>query len=570
MRLKQKSLVILAFLLVVSSLFFSVNAAESFVGEAEGHGGLVKLEVFIENQEIEKIEVLENNESSFTEVAFERIISNIVETNGTASVDAVSGATVTSEAIIVAVEDAVSKSGVELAAADAAESESNTDISTDVVVIGGGGAGLSAATEAKNNGAAVILVEKNAFLGGNTAYATGGLNAAETEPQKENGIEDSVELFYEDTMEGGKQQNNPELVEVLTSRAKESVAWLRNMGADLSDVGRLGGSSVNRTHRPTGGAAVGEHLVNVLKTNAEEAGVTIKLETKAVEILHDGNKVSGIVVENENGSYEIQAEAVIIASGGFGANSEKVVEYDSSLEGFGTTNAPGATGDALDFTAPLDVDLVDMAQIQTHPTVVPEKNKMITEAVRGNGGILVNREAERFVDELETRDVVSEAELAQEGQTAFLIFDHGVRESLSAIESYYKAGLLTEAESLEELGEKLNVDGEQLAATVSTYNGYVEAGEDQDYGRDSLTAELTKAPYYAVEVGPAVHHTMGGLKINTDTEVITESGEVIKGLYAAGEVTGGVHGANRLGGNALADITTFGRIAGTNAAEFIK
>lgn len=569
MFLKKRSIVLLAVILLVSSLFSPVNAAESFVGEAEGHNGLIKLEVFIENQEIKSIEVLESNESDFTKEAFNKLISDITSQN-TTSVDLVSGATNTSKGIVAAVEAAVAKAGVALTETSAAKTEANIDISTDLVVIGGGGAGLSAVTEASNNGIDVILVEKNAVLGGNTAYATGGLNAAETEVQKEKGIEDNIELFYEDTMEGGNHQNNSNLVEVLTKKAKESVAWLRAMGADLTDVGRMGGASASRAHRPTGGAAVGSHLVDVLKTNAGEAEVDVKLNTKAVEILYDGNQVSGIVVENENGSYNINAKAVIIATGGFGANPEKVVKFDPSLKGFGTTNAPGATGDAIDFLSALNVSFIDMDEIQTHPTVVPSKNKMITEAVRGNGAVLVNRNAERFVNELETRDVVSEAELAQEGQTAFLVFDQNVRESLSAVESYYKAGLLTESNTIEGLAEAINLDAEQLTETINTYNGFVNSGQDEDFNRSNMAVELNKGPYYAVEVGPAVHHTMGGIEINTNTEVLNEAGEIIKGLYAAGEVTGGIHGANRLGGNALADITTFGRIAGENAAKFIN
>ena len=245
-----------------------------------------------------------------------------------------------------------------------------------------------------------------------------------------------------------------------------------------------------------------------------------------------------------------------MATGGFGASQEKVVRFKPELEGFGTTNHPGATGDALDLVAPFNVALVDIEQIQTHPTVVPVKNTMITEAVRGNGAILVNRDAARFVSELQTRDVVSAAELEQTGKTAFLVFDQGVRESLSAIESYAKAGLLTEAASLTELAAAMELDGAALETTVSQYNTYVEAGNDPDFNRPDMPRKLATAPFYAVEVGPAVHHTMGGLKINTETKVINESGEWVKGLFAAGEVTGGVHGANRLGGNAMADITT--------------
>lgn len=543
----------------------------SFVGEAEGHNGKIKLNVTVENSEISKIDIVENSESEFTKEVFDKLFKSIISKNST-EIDTVSGATVTSEAVVIAVNDAIEKAGITLTPKKVSEKDAEVkDVSTDIVVIGGGGAGLTAAIEAKENDADVILVEKNAFVGGNTNLATGGLNAAETKYQSENGIEDSAELFFEDTMKGGKNKNNPELVKILTEKSAETVDWLTEKGVDLTDVGVAGGASVERIHRPTGGAAIGAHLVETLEKKAKELGVDIRVSTKAIEILNDKGKATGIKVEDENGNpYNINAKAVIIATGGFGADQEKVVEFKPELKGFGTTNAPVATGDALNLVKSFNAELVDINEIQTHPTVVPEKNKMITEAVRGNGAILINRDAKRFIDELETRDVVSAAELEQEGQTAFLIFDQNVRESLKAIEGYHKAGLLIEADSVEELGKAIDINGTELKNTIDTYNSYVNNGKDKDFNRENMKTELNKAPFYAVEVGPAVHHTMGGLKINTEAQVISKSGEIIEGLFAAGEVTGGIHGANRLGGNALSDITTFGRIAGKNAASLVK
>jgi len=363
--------------------------------------------------------------------------------------------------------------------------------------------------------------------------------------------------------------NNPSLVEVLTSRSADTVEWLVSLGADLSDVGRLGGATNNRCHRPTGGAGVGAHLVGVLDKVAAEVA-DIRVDSKVTAITADANGVTGVNVETADGTYHIAAKAVIVATGGFGASQDKVVSFKADLAGFGTTNHPGATGDAIDLVKPLNVSMIDMEYIQTHPTVVPVKNKMITEAVRGNGAILVNRDAKRFVSEIQTRDVVSAAELEQEGKTAFLFFDQGVRESLKAIEKYAKAGLLTQADSIEELAAAMDLDAAVLQATIDTYNGYVDAGKDADFDRPNMPRKLETAPYYMIEVGPAVHHTMGGIQIDAETQVYDNNGEVVKGLFAAGEVTGGVHGANRLGGNAVSDITTFGRIAGTNAAAYVK
>lgn len=439
---------------------------------------------------------------------------------------------------------------------------------TDIVIIGGGGAGLSAAVEAVDNGAKVILVEKMPVVGGNTNYATGGINAAGTRFQKALGIEDSPELFYKDTMKGGQELNDPDLVRVMTGEAAASVEWLASLGADLSDVGRLGGHSVNRSHRPTGGAAVGGHIVQTLEAAARDRGVDIRTWTSAIAILGKDGKVTGVRVQDlqNDKEYEISAKAVIITTGGFGANPELIASLDPSLKGFGTTNHKGATGDAFDLVESYNVALVDMKQIQTHPTVVPNNGTMITEAVRGNGAILVSRGGERFINELDTRDVVSEATLQQANGTAMLVFDQEIRESLSAIESYVKSGLVTEADSLESLAEAIGAPSDALAATVAEYNGFVVANNDSDYNRKSMARTLDNAPFYAVEVGPAVHHTMGGIKIDTEARVINADGGFVESLYAAGECTGGVHGANRLGGNALADIVTFGRIAGRNAA----
>jgi fumarate reductase flavoprotein subunit len=256
---------------------------------------------------------------------------------------------------------------------------------------------------------------------------------------------------------------------------------------------------------------------------------------------------------------------VVLAAGGFGANNEMASSLVPSLKGFATTNHPGASGDGISLAEKAGAALVDMAEIQTHPTHAPDK-EMITEAVRGNGAILVNKEGKRFVDELKTRDVVSAAILAQTGKTSYLVFDDSIRKSLSAIEAYVKLKVVVEGESPEALASALGVNPEALASTITTYNRGVAAKKDEAFGRQDMARSLSVAPYYAIEVLPAVHHTMGGVKIDTEARVISPSGTPIPGFYAAGEVTGGVHGGNRLGGNALADIVTYGRIAGNNAA----
>lgn len=551
----------------------ALYVAGTYEGEGEGHGGTFKVAVTVDELAITEIEVVENPESDFAQESVTALVDAAIAQN-TGSIDAVSGASETSAGVIRAISNALAKAYVNGAPATEIEIETEAvaleDVTTDIVIVGAGGAGLSAAISAADAGMNVLVLEKMPMVGGNTNYATGGLNAAVTAQQAEKSIEDSVELYVADTMKGGRELNNPALVQVLAENSADTVAWLTEMGADLTDIGRLGGASLNRAHRPTGGAPVGNHLVQTLKTAAEaRQTITIATNNKVVAILAEEGTVTGVTVETAEGTYNVFAKAVVLASGGFGNNQEIIVQYQASLEGFGTTNHPGATGDAVGLVAPLNVSMIDMEYIQTHPTVVPGKNKMITEAVRGNGAILVNRNGERFINEMTTRDVVSAAELEQEGKTSFLVFDQGVRESLSAIEKYINAGLVTEAATVEELATALGVDAATLATTIETYNGYVADGADPDFDRPDMPRDLATAPYYYVEVGPAVHHTMGGIEINTTTEVINQEGNVVAGLFAAGEVTGGVHGANRLGGNALSDITTFGRIAGQSAAAFV-
>jgi fumarate reductase flavoprotein subunit len=440
----------------------------------------------------------------------------------------------------------------------------------DVVVVGSGGAGFSAAISATDSGAKVILIEKEPVIGGNAKLAAGGMNAAWTDQQKAKKITDSPELMFEDTMKGGQNINDPALVKVLSSHSKDSVDWMTAMGADLTDVGMMGGASVNRAHRPTGGAGVGAHVVQVLYDNAVKRNIDLRMNTRGIEVLKDDKgTVKGILVKGMyKGYYWVKADAVILATGGFAKNNERVAKLDPSLKGFISTNQPGAVGDGLDVAENAGGALKDMQYIQAHPTLSVKGGVMVTEAVRGNGAILVNREGKRFVNEITTRDKASAAILAQTGKSAYLIFDDSVRKSLSKIDKYIGLGVAPTADSLVKLGKMEGIDGKALTETVARYNSLVSSGKDTDFERPNLPRALNEGNYYAIEVTPGVHHTMGGVMIDTKAEVMNAKKQVIPGLYGAGEVTGGVHGANRLGGNAISDIITFGRLAGEEAAKY--
>jgi len=459
----------------------------------------------------------------------------------------------------------------------ACSTEGTTDVDTtsksaDIVVIGAGGAGMTAAIQAAQDGATnVVIIEKTAMAGGNTTRATGGLNASETTFQDRDAIEDSNQLFIDDTMKGGKNINDLSLVTYMAENSAEALYWVNDLGADLTVVGLFGGASVKRIHRPSDTSAVGPVLVKTLMSQIEKLNIPVFYNTKADEILTDENgAVSGVKVTDENGTYTINCKAVVVATGGFGANSEMVEKYNPSLTGFGTTNVAAATGDGIAMGTAIGAATVDMEQIQTHPTVHPETQTMYTEAVRGNGAILVNKEGARFTNEMGTRDVVSAAILEQTDGQAWLVFDHAVRTSLKAIEGYIKAGIVTEAATIEELATAIGADPATLSATMTKFADDVTNGNADEFGREGLELPLTEGNFYACLVAPAIHHTMGGLKINTAGEVLNEEGNAIAGLFAAGEVTGGVHGANRLGGNAVTDIVVFGRTAGTSANAYVE
>lgn len=439
----------------------------------------------------------------------------------------------------------------------------------DVVVIGSGGTGLTAGLTAQADGAKVIVLEKMPITGGNTQLAAGGMNAAETRFQAQRKIADSWRTMYDDTMKGGKNINDPALVEVLAKNSAASVDWLSSIGADMSGVGRMAGASEDRTHRPAAGDAVGHNIVHAMRQTAIQRKLDVRTNSRVIKIFRNrAGRVTGVLVQNKFGEvYSIEAPVVILASGGFSADLARVAQYQPSYAGFSSTNQPGATGDGLDLGAEVGGQLRDMQHIQIHPTQAAGSKILITEAVRGNGAILVNSQGKRFVNELTTRDAASAAILAQPGGTAYLILDQDIRKSLKQIEGYYHLELVKEGNTPEDLARTLDMDPATFKATLDTYNSAQAAKKDAEFGRPDMPRPVKTGPFIAIGVRPGVHYTMGGLAINTKAQVLDKDGKPIPGLYAGGEVTGGVHGANRLGGNSISETITFGRIAGAEAAK---
>ena len=441
----------------------------------------------------------------------------------------------------------------------------------DVIVVGSGGAGMAAAISAKDAGADVAIFEKMPVIGGNTSKSSGGMNASETKFQKEQGIEDSNDLFYEETFKGGKGTNDPELLRYMVDNSASAIDWLDSMGIRLNKITFSGGFSVARIHRPEDGSAVGGYLVNGLYYNLMEREVPIFVNAEVTDLTDKDGAVTGVTLKIDGKEKTIKAKSVVLATGGFGSNMDMITKFKPELEGYVTTNHEGATGGGIALAEEEGAETVQMDQIQIHPTVYQETSYLVSEAVRGEGAILVNSEGKRFYNEMETRDKVSAAINALPNRYAYVVFDPPLRERATAIEQYDELGMVVKGETVADLAKEIGVPEENLVATLETWNQYVAAKNDTEFGRTTgMEYDLFKGPYYAIKVAPGIHHTMGGLKINTKTEVLKKDGTAIPGLYAAGEVTGGVHGSNRIGGNAVADIIIFGRQAGTQSAEYSK
>ncbi|MDO4409334.1 MAG: flavocytochrome c [Eubacteriales bacterium] len=546
----------------------------TYTETAKGFGGDVTVTLEVTEKAIEKVEIKGDDETeNIGSFAVEMLDDRIMEAQSP-KVDALSGATVTSNAILAAAKKAMKDAGADISAFPDKKEEpvaekQNKKLKTDIVIIGAGGAGMTAAINARQAGKDVILLEKMPYAGGNTTKATGGMNAAETHYQAEQGIEDSVEQFVEDTMEGGHNINDRALVETMAENSAEGIDWLDSIGAPLPKVSFSGGATNARIHAPEDGSGVGAFLVTSMLKKVNELGIDVMYNTTATELISKDGVITGVKAESRDTNYTINAKAVILATGGFGNNEDMIVQYRKDLKGTVTTSAPGVTGDGIVMAEKVGADLVDIDQIQLHPTVEQKTSMLITESVRGDGAILVNQDGKRFTDELLTRDVVSAAELEQPGSYAYIIFDQRLREGLKATEKYISTGITVEGETIEDLAEKIDVDPKTLAETLNNWNKYVADKKDPDFGRTTgMDKDLSQAPYYAIKIAPGIHHTMGGVHIDTSAEVIDTEGNTIPGLFAAGEVVGGVHGGNRIGGNAVADIVVFGKIASDSAVQW--
>ena len=564
----------------------------TYEAAAFGQNGDVTVDVTFSEDKIEAIEVKEGHIETpgVGDIAIETIPGRILDAQSLA-IDTVTGVTMTSRAIITAVGDCVEQAGGSRDALMIAPEKTpvqDEEMTADVIIVGGGGAGLAAAVSASDEGASVILIEKTGFLGGNSIVSGGIYNAPDPELQEPLGIEDSVDFYIQQTWEGGDKVANLDLVTVLCSNALDGLHWLESMGMEFDGTITQGvGSLYRRTH--TAVMPNGTGYIKTFEDNlSAKDNVTIIMETAGKSLITDDNgAVVGVIAEAKDG-HKVTLHAskgVVLATGGFAGNVEMRVKYCQGEkwpnlgEGLITSNMPAITGDGIIMAQEAGADLVDMDQIQLLQVCNPwtgVTSDVITGGV--DACIYVNQEGNRFVREDGRRDVISAAILAQTGGRMYTIHNYTVVDdpdtyrclggrTVSSLIEEGRYGFV-KADTLEELAEKINVPYENLKASLDTYNEHVKNGDSVDeLGRELLTTALEGGPWYAYPRAPAAHHTMGGVKINTDAHVIGTSGDLIPGLYAAGEVTGGIHGGNRLGGNAIVDFTVFGRIAGLSVVE---
>ena len=543
--------------------------------KVDGHNGPISVKVSVDHSHIESIEYYNHQETlEVVQQAAETMIDAIIA-NQSLAVDVASGATVTCQAILKGCENALIQLGFHRNQLYQNNDNEYDEIRPsekqyDVIIVGAGGAGLSAAVMAAREGASVAVLEKMSEPGGNTVRATAMYNCVDDKLQHPLGIYDSEEDFYNETYNGGYQKAKPELVRILTSQADEGKLFLEELGLQFDTVidNCLGGK-IARGHYSL--AHNGTDYVQVLWQACNDLGVDFYLNTKANELIMAQDSVIGVEAYRKGETIEFYANnGVVLASGGFGQNVEMRMYYNRNLTGeLLCSNAPGATGDGIIMASKIGASLINMEYIELYPmgdSYDGGLRNSIPNVI--NKGILVNQQGQRFVREDGARDVLSQAILDQKGSYAYSIVDDDFEifaDDRSYLQGLVLMGYVEKANSIDELAQLIDIDADILINTIDQYNQSV-ALQSDCLGRETLINAIDKPPFYANMKKPTIHHTLGGIEINEMAQVLNQDKQPINGLFAAGDVTGGIHGANRLGGNSFPDMIVFGRIAGKNAA----
>ena len=585
----KKTLLSAAAMLVAGTLSASLMAAPvTTEGTGVGKHGDITVAVTFDNGKIQDIKVVKTAENPIlAQKVFTEFKDEIVAQNST-ELDMISGATFSSKGFVDAVNDAAKKAGVTLGKADKkALKKVARDLpktsNYDVVVVGAGGAGFSAAITAKAAGANVVLLEKMPAVGGNSLISGAEMNVAKNWVQPKLGInDDSPELHATDTFKGGDGKGDMKVINVMTHQALDAAKWCRDyLGVQFEDDNLFffGGHSRKRALIPVG--HTGTEFIAKFQAKADELGIPVITNMKAEELIKDKDgRVVGVKATMDGAEYTFNAKGgVVLATGGFGANPEMVKKYNPKIdERFKTTDAPGTTGEALYMAERAGAQLVNMGYIQTYPICDPLSGaiELIADA-RFDGAIMLNQEGKRFVEELQRRDVLSEAILNQTGRYCWVLWNDNigkisntVKEHANEYEAFTKQGIMATCDDLKCIADFTKIPFDQLQSTVKRVTDMAGKGNDKDFNHRAGLMDMSQGKYYVIKAVPSTHHTMGGVRINEKAQALTAEGKVIPGLWAAGEVTGVTHGTNRLGGNAYTDIIVFGRIAGEAAAQAAK
>lgn len=566
----------------------SMAAPVTAEGTGVGKHGDITVAVTFDAGKIQDIKIVKNAENPIlAKKVFTDLKDQVVALSST-DVDLISGATFSAKGFIDAVNDAAKKAGVTLAKADKkalkkAARELPKTSNYDVVVIGAGGAGFSAAITARNAGANVVLLEKMPAVGGNSLISGAEMNVAKNWVQPKLGInDDSPELHAQDTFKGGDGKGDMKVINVMTHEALDAAKWCRDyLGVRFEDDNLFffGGHSRKRALIPVG--HTGTEFIAKFQAKADELGIPVITNMKAEELIKNKDgRVVGVKATMDGSEYTFNAKGgVVLATGGFGANPEMVKKYNPKIdERFKTTDAPGSTGEALYMAERAGAELVNMGYIQTYPICDPLSGaiELIADA-RFDGAIMLNQEGKRFVEELQRRDVLSEAILNQTGQYCWVLWNDNIGKISNTVkahaneyEAFTKQGIMTTCDDLKCITDFTKIPFDQLQKTVKRVSDMAGKGNDKDFNHRAGLMDMQQGKYYVIKAVPSTHHTMGGVRINEKAEALTAEGKVIPGLWAAGEVTGVTHGTNRLGGNAYTDIIVFGRIAGEAAAKAAK
>lgn len=447
-------------------------------------------------------------------------------------------------------------------------------------IVGSGGAALAAAVTAAEAGKTVVMLEKMDIYGGNTNAGEGTLNAPDPERQEPLGIEDSADFFYQQTFEGGDSKGDPALVRILADNALDAVHWMEDHGLVYEkEVFTAIGGLWQRGHAvevEKKGEQGGSYYVSNLKRCADESGkVTLYTDAKVESLTEEGGAVVGVTGTrpSSGATVTVKAKSVVLATGGYSRNAELAMEFDKRVtETMPSSNVCSSTGDGLGLGEAVGAGLRNMDLVQIHPLGDPQNGGVATFVGNWLGVenyVMVNDEGKRFIREDERRDTIADAILEQTNDEMWLLVDSKniADDRLEEIADLVAKGHSFEAQTIEDLGKQIEVPADVLAETINGYNECVKAGVDTQIapGKELLGAEIANPAYYASKRIPTIHYTMGGLCITTDAQVCTEAGAPIPNLFACGEVTGGVQGGNRLGGNSFTDLIVFGRIAGASA-----